>query len=277
MPESLARYEHFDDVAYVTLSRPQKRNALSRDLIAQLTDAVTRASSDPGVRLLVLAAEGSVFCAGMDLAEMQFRAAQPNARELWQGDTQAYRDLLVALLTAPMPMLAAVQGPAVAGGVGLVAACDLVLAADAATFALPEPQRGITAAIVAPLLVHRVGPGPAGYLLLSGRGWTAGEAQRAGLCHEVCPADEFAERRDDLIGSVLRGGPSALRLTKRHLHETAGRHLVGEIDAAMQLSAEAREGDEARDGLAAFLERRSPAWFPGGSDRSAASASNPDR
>jgi methylglutaconyl-CoA hydratase len=198
----------------------------------------------------------------MDLAEMQFRAAEPDARDLWQADTRAYRDLLVALLTAPVPTLAAVQGPAVAGGLGLVAGCDLVLAADAATFALPEPQRGITAAIVAPLLVHRVGPGAAGYLLLSGRRWTAGEAQRAGLCHELCPGDQFTERRDELIESVLRGGPSALRLTKRHLLETAGRHLVAEIDAAMQLSAQAREGDEAREGLSAFLERRSPVWFP---------------
>lgn len=262
MAESLARYEHVDEVAYVTLDRPQKRNALSRDLIAQLTDAVARASSDAGVRLVVLAAEGTVFCAGMDLAEMQLRAAQPNARELWQDDTRAYRDLLVALLTVPVPTLAAVQGPAVAGGVGLVAACDLVLASEGATFALPEPQRGITAAIVAPLLVHRVGPGAAGYLLLSGRDWTAGEAQRAGFCHEVCPADEFARLRDDLIGSVLRGGPSALRLTKRHLLETGGRHPVAEIDAAMQLSAQARESDEAREGLAAFLERRPPTWFP---------------
>ena len=265
MAESLARYEHVGDVAYVTLNRSQKRNALSRDLLVQLTDAVTRAASDPGVRLLVCGAEGPVFCAGMDLAEMQFRAAERNARELWQQDTRAYRDLLVALLAAPMPTLAAVQGPAVAGGLGLIAACDLVLASEAATFALPEPQRGITAAIVAPLLVYRVGAGQAGYLLLSGRGWTAGEAQRAGLCHAVCPVGDFAERREDLIGSVLRGGPSALRLTKRHLLETAGRRLVDEIDAAMQLSAQARESDEAREGLAAFLERRPPAWFPASS------------
>lgn len=266
MPDALVRFDphrQHEGVVQITLDRPQKRNALSRDLIAQLTHAVARAAADPAARLVVLAAEGPVFCAGMDLTEMQDCAARPDAPQLWQDDTRAYRDLLVALVTIPVPTLAVVQGPAVAGGLGLVLACDLVLASDAATFALPEPQRGITAAIVAPLLTYRIGPGQAGYLLLSGRSLSAHDAFRIGLCHELSPADEIAGRCDDLIRSILRGAPSALALTKRHLLDTAGRHLPAALDAAMALSAKARETADAREGLAAFLEKRPPSWSAG--------------
>ncbi len=128
MTESLLQTTTETGVMRIALDRPNKRNALSRELIRQLHRAVDGAAGDESVRLVVLAANGPAFCAGMDLAEMQDRAGQPNAQQLWKEDTQVYRDLLVAIVTLTKPTLAVVQGPALAGGMGLAMACDLVLA-----------------------------------------------------------------------------------------------------------------------------------------------------
>lgn len=262
MSESLLNVTFADGVRRIELNRPQKRNALSRELIRQLQAEVTKASQDDSVRLVVLAAAGPVFCAGMDLAEMQDRAAQPNAQELWQADTQTYRDLLVALVTMPKPTLAVVQGPALAGGMGLAMACDLVLASEAAVFGLPEPKRGITAAVVAPLVCYRAGISTASYLLLSGKNLAASQSLTRGLCHQVVSIGGLKSTEQEVCRSILTGAPAALAATKTHLLNTAGRELIAQLDAGMQVSAKARETQDAREGLAAFLEKRSPVWFP---------------
>ena len=156
-------------VTRVSLNRPDKRNALSRELLADLLRTVSDAAADPGLRLLVLTGEGVVFCAGMDLAQMQETASRPDAAEVFRSDTQLYRDLVGRLIDLPVPVLAVLPGPAVAGGLGLVLACDLVIAVDSATFWLPEPRRGISAAIITPLLFQRCGLSASSDLLLSGR------------------------------------------------------------------------------------------------------------
>jgi methylglutaconyl-CoA hydratase len=227
-----------------------------------LHERVGEAQQDESVRLVVLAAKGPVFCAGMDLAEMQDRATNPNAKELWREDTKVYRDLLVSLVTLPKTTLAVVQGPALAGGMGLAMACDLVLASEAAMFGLPEPKRGITAAVVAPLVCYRGGISTASYLLLSGRNLSALESLKRGLCHQVVKAEDLQSSEDDLCRSILTGAPAALAATKAHLLATAGRDLIAQLDAGMKVSALARETPDAREGLAAFLEKRDPAWFP---------------
>ena len=129
-------------VARLVLNRPDRRNALTRELISGLLAAVEQVKNDPSARMLVLAAEGPVFCAGMDLEEMRARAADPNATAEWAEDARLFRELLVAIFKLPLPTLAVVQGPALAGGCGLVLACDLVIASSSAFFSLPEPQRG---------------------------------------------------------------------------------------------------------------------------------------
>lgn len=262
MNDSPLRFEFEDGLAQITLDRPQKRNALSQVMIEGMLQSVRATTSEETARLLVLAAEGPVFCAGMDLGEMQDRAGRPNAAELWQRDARLYRDLLVGLLELPVPTVAVVQGPGLAGGLGLVLACDIVLAAEDAFFALPEPKRGITAAVVTPLLVHRIGPGPADYVLLSGERLSAEDAHRWGLCHRLVPGEHLEERRRELTESILEGAPGALAMTKRFLLESAFPDSVQQMDAAMRLSAEARETDEAREGLQAFLEKRRPQWGP---------------
>jgi methylglutaconyl-CoA hydratase len=214
------------------------------------------------VRVIVLAAKGPVFCAGMDLGEMQTRAGGPDPRAEWQRDSEVYGEALTRLYGMGVPTVAVVQGPAVAGGVGLVAACDLVVASTEASFALPEPQRGITAAMVTPLLIQRVGPGAAARLLLSGERWSAEDAHRAGFCHALAAQEMLAARAETLVANVLAGSPSALAITKRHLGEMSADQMAARIRRSMDVSAEARATPDAREGLAAFLERRKPAWQP---------------
>ena len=249
-------------VTRIVLNRPQKRNALTRELIRQLHEAVETAANEESVRLVVLAAHGPAFCAGMDLAQMQDRAGRPDAHELWNEDTRVYRDLLVSLVMMPKPTLAVVQGPALAGGMGLTMACDLVLASEAAVFGLPEPKRGITAAVVAPLVCYRAGISTASFLLLSGQNLSAEESLKRGLCHRVVPAEQLPAAEEELCRSILTGAPAALAATKTHLLNTAGKDLIAGLDAGMKVSALARETPDAREGLAAFLEKRQPKWYP---------------
>jgi methylglutaconyl-CoA hydratase len=277
MSEPLVRTTTSRGIARIVLNRPAKRNALSRDLLRQLRAAVDEAARDATVRLVILAAEGPAFCAGMDLGEMQSRAGRSDADAEWAEDTRIYRELLTAIFQLSVPTLAVVQGPALAGGLGLVLACDLgglglvlacdpVLASEAAVFALPEPKRGITAAVVLPLLLYRVGPAWSSNLLLSGESWPASLALRTGLCQEVVPADGLAARAESLAASILTGARSSLAVTKKHLQDCAAADLARQLDAGMKHSAEARAKPEAREGLAAFLEKRSPAWAPAATD-----------
>ena len=249
-------------IARLRLNRPDKRNALTRQMIVEMNEALRTVADDEAVRLLILSAEGTVFCAGMDLGEMQQRACSSNPAEEWQEDSECYRDLLSRLFTLPMPTVTVAQGPVLAGGIGLVLACDIVLADESAFFWLPEPRRGITAAIVAPLLLYRMGAGAAHYLLLSGERVKADAALRWGLCHDTVAAERLAARTDTLAAAILEGAPSALSMTKRHLRECAAAGLADQSQRGLTISADARRTPDAREGLAAFLEHRPPAWSP---------------
>ncbi len=249
-------------VAEIRLNRPAKRNALSRELVTQLLDAVRRVAADSSARVLVVSADGPVFCAGMDLGEMQGRAQLANAEAEWDRDAGDYRDLLVALYRLDIPTIALVQGPAIAGGFGLVLACDLVLASTEATFAMPETRRGISPAVVSPLLIHRVGEGPAMPILLTGQVVKAEEAGRLGVCHYVVAKDSLDAFCRQIVDSILAGAPGALAMTKRLVRSFAEARLMEELAAGQKVSAAARRTAEAREGLAAFLEKRKPNWQP---------------
>lgn len=246
----------------ITLSRPEKRNALKRDFIQQLITAVDQGAANEEVRVVLLRAEGSVFCAGMDLGEMQSRAESESGKDEWQQDSLVYADLLQKLFELPVPTIAVLQGPVLAGGVGMVLACDMILASDNAFMMLPEPMRGIVAAMVTPFLVYRVGAGPAGQLLLSGERVAAERACALGLVHDCVPAEELDRRTEQLVQSVLTGSRSALNLTKQHLYQATGMDVGGLLRDSIEVSAKARETSDAREGLAAFLEKRKPNWQP---------------
>jgi len=224
MSEQVVLYSKTSGVARIVLNREKRRNALTRAMIVQLTDLLREAAADDQVRVIVLAAAGPVFCAGMDLAEMQQRGSKENSEDDWLQDSLVYHDLLMALLETPQPSLAVLQGPVLAGGVGIVLACDLVLAAETAFLALPEPQRGITASMVTPLLAYRTGAGHASHLLLSGRRVPVAEMQHWGICHQVVALDQLAAAEAEWIESILKGSPMALAETKRQIRKASGEH-----------------------------------------------------
>jgi len=245
----------------IVLNRPDKRNALSRQMLTDIAQALDDLHQERKVRAVILTGAGSAFCAGMDLAEMQETSSQPDAFMQWHRDAIQYRELIDQMRRFPKPIIAAINGPVVAGGAGLLLASDIVVAAQEAKFGLPEPRRGIVAGMVAPLLVFRIGASHAANLLLTARTIEAAEAHRIGLFHEIVSADLVWARAQEIAGEIAKSAPESIQLTKRLLNETIGEHLETLLTAGAADSATARTTDAAREGLAAFLEKREPKWL----------------
>lgn len=260
MAEPVLKLSIRDHSATVILNRPDKRNAISRELLGELAEAFDDLHQEKRVRAVILTGAGTAFCAGMDLGEMQATATGENPHAQWQEDAERYHDLLLTMLRFPKPIIAAINGPVMAGGAGLALACDLVVASQSARFGLPEPKRGIVAGIVAPVLAFRVGAGAAGYLLLSAATIDAQRALQLGLFHEVVANDLVWVRAQELAGEIAQSAPEALLLTKRLLNETIGEHLSTLLTVGAATSAAARTTEAATEGLAAFLEKRPPVW-----------------
>jgi methylglutaconyl-CoA hydratase len=250
-------HEH---VGTIILNRPHRRNALTRQMLADLVQAFDDLHMQRRVRAVVLTGAGSSFCAGMDLAEMLETSKGENPLAMWHEDAVAYRDVVETMLRFPKPIIAAVNGPAVAGGAGLVLAADIVIAATTAKFGLPEPMRGLVAGLVSPLLAFRVGGGLAAYLLLTAHILEAADAHARGIFHEVVHEDLAWARAAETAGSIARCAPEAMQLTKKMLNETIGEHLTTQLAAGAAASATARTTEAAAEGLAAFLEKREPIW-----------------
>src|SRR4051812_18852795 len=214
MSTDLVRYEIHPPAAVLTINRPDRRNALSRDLTAALTDAFERARTDAEARCVVLTGASPVFCSGMDLAELQESlGADPDQSPVWE-DALRLATLYDRIYALPKPTLAAVNGAAVAGGAGLVSVCDLALAVPEARLGYPEVRRGLVAAMVMPHLLRHVGERAARYLLLTGELVGADEACRVGLINAVAPAGELLVRALTWARSLAEGGPEALARTK---------------------------------------------------------------
>lgn len=242
----------------IRLSRPDKRNALTRQMLAELSQALDDFHGEKRVRGIIFSGEGSAFCAGMDLDEMRETALQPDACWIWEQDAMLYRDLVEQMLRFPKPIIAAINGPAVAGGMGLVLACDLAVAAPSARFGLPEPRRGIVAGMVTPLLAFRAGAAAAANLLLRGCQIDADEARRIGMVAQI--ADDPVAAARAMIAEIAEGAPEAVQLTKKLLNETIGENLFTQLSAGAAASAAARTTSAAKEGLAAFNEKRPPKW-----------------
>jgi methylglutaconyl-CoA hydratase len=256
----VALYEMRGGAAIITLNRPDRRNALSRELIAGLTAAFTRARDDAAVRLVILTGAGNAFCAGMDLAELQESLAGAEQGPVWE-DALRLAALYDLIYTLPRPTIAAVNGAAVAGGAGLATVCDLALAVPEARFGYPEVRRGLVAAMVMPHLLRHVGERTARYLLLTGELIDAAEAHRTGLVNAVVPADQLMTRAQLWGHSLCEGGPQALAQTKALLQRFS-RQAVS-VEEAAQASAAPRLSDECRQGLEAFFAHRPAPWAPG--------------
>jgi methylglutaconyl-CoA hydratase len=260
MSEPTVQVKVHDHVGTIVLNRPARRNAISRQMLADLLQAFGDLHVEKKVRAVVLTGAGSAFCAGMDLGEMLETSKADNALAMWHQDAVAYRDVIETMLRFPKPIIAAVNGPAVAGGAGLVLAADVVVASLTATFGLPEPLRGLVAGLVAPLLAFRVGGSLSAYLLLTAEILEADEAKARGVFHEVVREDLVWARAAAVAGQCARCAPEALQLTKKMLNETIGEHLITLLAAGAAASATARTTEAAAEGLAAFLEKRKPQW-----------------
>jgi enoyl-CoA hydratase/carnithine racemase len=249
-------------IGTIVLNRPDRRNALTRAMLSQLGDALGDLHQEKRVRAIILTGAGTAFCAGMDLNEMLAATELPDNQknEDWGDTADAYREVVVRMIELPKPIIASVNGPAVAGGAGLVLASDIAVAAPTAQFGLPEPRRGIIAGIVAPLLAFRAGGGIAAQLLLTSMLYSAEEIRRMGIYHELIDSERLWARCVQLGEECALGAPEALQLTKRLLYETIAENLGTQLSVGAAMSATARTTEAAQEGLKAFIEKRKPEW-----------------
>jgi len=245
--------------AWLWLNRPEQRNALDAELQQALGEALGRFEKDPAVRVLVLGGRGPAFCAGGDLARMQEAARMTKARA--RADALRFARLLYRMYTYPKPLVVRVHGPAFAGGMGLAAACDLIVAAEEAEFCLPEVRVGLVPAMIGPYLVRAMGAQAARRYMLTGERLSAREAHRLGFVHECVPAAALDARIEALTTQLAAAGPRALARAKKLLASVERAPISPRLAAeTAAVLAEVRSGAEAREGIRAFLEKRKPNW-----------------
>jgi methylglutaconyl-CoA hydratase len=242
-------------VTILTLNRPAKRNALNIELIAQLHDAVRAANDDLNRRVIILRGEGPVFCAGLDLAE----AAEPQKAG---RSAEALAGLYGAIAQSPLMTIAAAHGAAIGGGAGLLAACDIVIAADDLTIGFPEVRRGLVAALVTALFRRQLGDRTIRELILLGMNVTAQPAREAGLVNRVVSSARLLDEAKGLAAEACRGAPGAIARSKRLLDDLAPRTIEQDLKIAFQYHLDARHSAESAEGIAAFREKREPRWGP---------------
>ena len=246
-------------IATLRLNRPEVHNAFNDALIAELTEALRELDADASVRTVVLAANGPSFSAGADLQWMRRMAGYSPAEN--EADARALAGLMRTLDRLAKPTVAVVQGAAFGGGVGLVACCDIALAAEHATFALSEVRLGLIPAVISPYVMAAIGARAARRYFLTGERFDAAEARRLGLVQEVVPAADLPQALESVIVALTQGGPVAQAAAKRLVADLSDRPIDDDVvkDTAGRI-ARIRAGDEGREGVSAFLEKRKPAW-----------------
>jgi methylglutaconyl-CoA hydratase len=249
----LVHREFAAGVATIILDSPGNRNALSAQVRGELQDHLDAAVADPAVRVIVLTHTGPVFCAGMDLKESRGTSAEE------QG-VQEFPRILRRIWTSPAPVVARLAGAARAGGVGLVAACDVAVAAETATFAFPEVRIGVVPAVIAVTVLPRLLPRAAHELFLTGETFDAARAAAIGLVNAAVPADRLDGEVARYVDLLRRGAPGALAATKALLQHPPGDDLDAAFAAMQELSARHFASPEGQEGMAAFAEKRPPAW-----------------
>ncbi len=251
-------------VAIITLNRPERHNAFDDALIAELSDAIDRMAADPAVRVLVISSTGKSFCAGADLNWMKRAAGYSSEENL--RDARALAGMLRRLAHCPKPTVARIQGPAYGGGVGLVACCDVAIATYDAEFSLTEVKLGLIPAVISPHVIAAIGERYARrYMLTAGR-FSAAEAYRIGLLHEmVADEDSLDEALGEIVDALLKNGPRAIAECKELIQAVAWKPLSDAIlDDTAQRITRLRASEEGREGMTAFLEKRKPNWIAQG-------------
>lgn len=239
-------------VAWIVMNRPESRNALNRGLVRDLKEAFREADGDERVAAAVLAGSGPDFCAGADLAEIREAVEEGITANL--ADAESLGDLFVQLRRLETPVIAAVHGRALAGGSGLAAACDMVLASSDAEFGFPEVTIGFVPAMVMAILRRAVGEKQAFELVATGDTIGADRARDCGLVNRVFPAEEFDDRTEAFASDMAENSPTAMALTKKLLYQMDGQSFESAIQAGAEMNALARLTEDCREGIARFLD-----------------------
>jgi methylglutaconyl-CoA hydratase len=241
-------------ITVVTLNRPERRNALTIELLTELHAAIKVASEQPHERVLILRGAGAAFCTGLDLREAADHTKAHATAEM-------VANTLVAISQTRLITIAAVHGAAVAGGAGIMSACDFVVAADRTKIGYPEVRRGLVAGLVMTFLRRQVGERNMRELLFGSELIDAERAKEIGLVNRVVARDDVMSEAQKFAESVLQGAPGALMQTKRLIDELWWRSVKEDVDLALKYHLQARESDEAREGITAFNEKRKPNWL----------------
>jgi methylglutaconyl-CoA hydratase len=246
-------------VAVVWLTRPEVRNAFNETTIAELTDAFRTLGADAGVRAIVLAAEGPAFCAGADLDWMRRMAQYSHAEN--RADALRLAEMLRTIHECPKPVIARVHGAAFAGGMGLVAACDVAIASSNAEFCLTETRLGLIPATIAPYVMRAISPSQARRYFLTAEKFGAAEAHRIGLVHGIVPPDDIDTAVNEVLGALMLTSSEAVAEAKRLVRDLAFRPVDDAIvaDTAERI-ATIRSSVDGREGIASFLGKRKPRW-----------------
>jgi methylglutaconyl-CoA hydratase len=249
-------------VSTVTLNRPDVRNAFNDEVIAELTAVFVEIGKREEVRCVVLAGSGPAFCAGADLNWMRSMAGYTREDNL--EDASRMARMLEVIFRCPKPTIARVQGDAYAGGVGLVAACDIAVSADTANYCLSEVKLGLIPATISPYVVRAMGARASHRYFLTAERFGAAEALRVGLVQEVVPASELDARVAAIAQALVQAGPEAVKACKKLLHDVVGHEITaGLVRRTVEGIADIRASDEGREGIQSFLGKRKPNWLAG--------------
>lgn len=245
------------ELATITLNRPEKRNAISAEMIEELLAALDEAESG-AVRVVIVTGAGKAFCSGMDLDALKAISSQSAGQNL--ENSRRVARLFRRLYNFPKPLIAAVNGPAIAGGCGIATLCDFTLAAPEARFGYSEVRIGFIPAIASVFLIRQIGEKRARDLLLTGRILEAAEAHQIGLVTEVVPPGALFDRVRELAATLIAASPTSLLFTKRLLGQLCETDLDRELELAVQENSRSRSTADFREGVASFLEKRKPVW-----------------
>ena len=252
---------HFEHgVETVTINRPEVRNAFNDEVITELTAVFVELAKRDEVRCVVLAGAGAAFCAGADLNWMKRIAGY--TREENVADATGLARMLDLVFRCPKPTIARVQGDVYAGGTGLVAACDMAVSVDTANYCLSEVKLGLIPATISPYVIRAMGTRAAHRYFLTAERFSAAEAHRIGLVHEVVKADELDAKVGELSKALVQAGPQAVKACKQLLHDVAGHEITaGLVQRTVENIADIRASDEGREGIQSFLAKRKPNWL----------------
>lgn len=246
-------YDVRGGAAWITLNRPEARNALSDPLVVELGAALRRALDDPTVRVIVLTGNGPAFCAGADLKSGGMKSAD-------DGEQNPFVAVLTTIWDASKPVVARVNGHAFGGGVGLVAACDIAIAADSAMFSFSEVRIGVIPAMISVVVLPKLGIQNTMWLFLTGERFAATRAVEVGLLHRSVPADALDAAVDDVAAMIRLGGPNAIREAKHLVRRIPGMPMDAAFRYTSDKIAELFASEEAAEGMSAFVEKRKPRW-----------------